>query len=142
MEPTLVNLEDVKTIGGGIDNDWHSVRVRQLHDVKNVCRVGVCFMDPDEETVVFSLEHDDDFKTSHYFGPVNEFYYILEGKFTVWWGKDGSNLNNFLELKRGDCTHYTPGWKYKVKNTGTLPGRFFYVMMAPGGIEKRVKGKT
>jgi len=40
-------------------------------------------------------------------------------------------------LKPGDCTHCNIGWKYKVKNTGNVPGRFFYFLTNPMGIERR-----
>jgi mannose-6-phosphate isomerase-like protein (cupin superfamily) len=67
----------------------------------------------------------------------DEFYYILYGEFTVWWGKDASNLDEFYELKEGDCAYYPTGWKYKVKNTGTVPGKFFFYMSEPrSGVQR------
>ncbi len=74
----------------------------------------------------------------HQYGPCDEFYYILEGEFTVWWGKDASKLDNFYTLKKGDCTHYPTGWKYKVGNTGDSPGKFLWYMTSPPGIQQRL----
>ena len=69
-------------------------------------------------------------------------YYILEGEFTVWWGKDASKLDNFYTLKKGDCAYYPTGWKYKVGNTGDSPGKFLYYMTSPPGIQRRLdKGR-
>ena len=45
--------------------------------------------------------------------------------------KDAANLDEFYVLKEGDCAYYPTGWKYKVKNTGSSPGKFFYYMSSP-----------
>ena len=45
------------------------------------------------------LEEEDDGTAPHHYGPCDEFYYILYGEFTVWWGKDAANLDEFYELK-------------------------------------------
>lgn len=41
-----------------------------------------------------------------------------------------------------DCAYYPTGWKYKVKNSGNVPGKFFYVMTAPPGIKRRFDKKV
>jgi len=105
--------------------------------VKNVGDIGVCFMEPGDETCVFAIEEHDDGTAPHYYGPCDEFYYILYGEFTVWWGKDAANLDEFYVLKEGDCAYYPTGWKYKVKNTGNVPGKFFYYMSVPrSGVQR------
>ena len=71
-----------------------------------------------DETCVFALEDEDDGTAPHQYGPSDEFYYILEGEFTVWWGKDASKLDNCYKLGKGDCTYYPTGWKYKVGKHG------------------------
>ena len=80
-------------------------------------------MEPGDVTCVFALEEEDDGTALHQYGPCDEFYYILEGEFTVWWGKDASKLDNFYKLEKGDCAYYPTGWKYKVANTGDYPGQ-------------------
>ena len=62
---------------------------------------------------------------------------ILEGEFTVWWGKDASNLEDYYALNPGDCAYYPTGWKYHVKNTGDTPGKFFYYMSEPRSGKQR-----
>ncbi|NIO38201.1 hypothetical protein GTO27_10955, partial [Candidatus Bathyarchaeota archaeon] len=34
-------------------------------------------------------------------------------------------------LKAGELGHWTPGWKYSVKNTGDVPGTFFWGLSRP-----------
>ena len=50
----------------------------------------------------------------------------------------GTELDNFYTLKKGDCTHYPTGWKYKVANTGDSPGKFLWYMTSPPGIQQRL----
>jgi mannose-6-phosphate isomerase-like protein (cupin superfamily) len=94
--------------------------------------------EPGDETCVFALEEEDDGTALHQYGPCDEWYYILEGEFTVWWGRDAANLENSYVLEKGDCAYYPTGWKYKVRNTGKVPGKFFYVMTSPPGIQRRL----
>jgi mannose-6-phosphate isomerase-like protein (cupin superfamily) len=62
----------------------------------------------------------------------------LEGEFTLWWGKDAANLDNLFNLKKGDCTYFPTGYKYKAKNTGSTPGKFFFFMTRPEGVQRRL----
>ena len=136
--PQVVSERDVKMVGPGYDESHYiSVPIKQFFSLKNVGNIGVCHMQPGDETCVFALEADDDGATTHQYGPCDEFYYILEGEFTVWWGKDAAALDESYILKKGGCTYYPTGWKYKVKNTGDVPGKFFYFLTSPPGIERR-----
>ena len=136
--PQFVSEGDVKMVGPGHDESHYiTVPIKQLYSLENVGNVGVCFMAPGDETCVFALEATDDGTARHQYGPCDEFYYILEGEFTVWWGQDAEALDNSRVLKPGDCTHYTTGWKYKVKNTGDVPAKFVYFLTSPPGIERR-----
>jgi len=137
-KPQVVSEDDVKTVGPGYDDHYITVPIKELYHVEHFGGVGVCFMEPGMETCVFAIEEEDDNTALHFYGPVDEFYYILEGEFTVWWGKDASNLDHSYVLKKGDCAYYPTGWKYKVKNTGDIPGKFFYVMTTPEGVEPRL----
>ncbi len=136
--PQVVHEQDVKMVGPGHDESHYiSVPIKQFYSIENVGNIGVCHMQPGEETCVFALQAHDDGTTSHHYGPCDEFYYILEGEFTVWWGRNACELNESYVLKKGDCTYYPTGWKYKVKNTGDVPGKFFYFLSSPPGIKRR-----
>ena len=136
--PRVVREGEVETFGPGHDESHYiSVPIKQYYSVENVGNVGVCTMQPGDETCVFALEAVDDGTVPHHYGACDEFYYILEGEFTVWWGTDAAALDHSFVLKPGDCTHYTTGWKYQVRNTGQVPGRFFYFLTSPPGIERR-----
>jgi mannose-6-phosphate isomerase-like protein (cupin superfamily) len=137
-EPQIVSESDVKMVGPGYDDDHYiSVPIKPFFELDGVGDIGVCHMAPGDQTCVFAIEEDDDGTAPHQYGPCDEFYYILEGEFTVWWGKDAANLSRSFELKKGDCTYYPTGWKYKVENTGATPGKFLYFMSSPPGIERR-----
>ncbi len=139
VEPQFVNERDVKMVGPGHDDSHYiTVPIKRFYDIDDVCGVGVCHMEPGDETCVFALEEEDDGTALHQYGPADEFYYILEGEFTLWWGTDAANLEHSRLLVVGDCAYYPTGWKYKVKNTGNTPGKFFYVMTEPPGIERRM----
>jgi mannose-6-phosphate isomerase-like protein (cupin superfamily) len=112
-----------------------------LH-VEDVGTIGLYFMDPGQETIVFSTEPEDDGTADEWYGGIHEFYYILVGEFTVWWGKDASKVRSKnaekLTIKEGECVHYPQGWKYMVKNTGKVPGTFFWgASAAPKGTKPR-----
>ena len=92
-EPQFVNENDVKMVGPGYDDNNHiTVPIKRLFDIDGVCSVGVCHTKPGDETCVFAIEEEDDGTVLHHYGPADEFYYILEGEFTLWWGTDAANL--------------------------------------------------
>ncbi|MBT3535209.1 MAG: cupin domain-containing protein [Rhodospirillaceae bacterium] len=137
-EPMVMRAGEVPMFGPGHDESHYiSVPIQQYYSLDGVGNVGVCHMEPGDETVVFGIETEDDGTAPHHYGPCDEFYYVLDGEFTVWWGTDAAALDNHFVLHPGDCTHYTTGWKYKVKNTGDGPARFFYFLTNPPGIERR-----
>ncbi len=132
VRPQVVSEGKVKMVGPGHDDSHYiSVPIKSFFEINNVGDIGVCYMEPGTETCVFAIEEEDDGTAPHHYGPCDEFYYILYGEFTVWWGKDAENLDNFYVLTEGDCTYYPTGWKSKVKNTGDVPGKFFYYMSSP-----------
>jgi mannose-6-phosphate isomerase-like protein (cupin superfamily) len=136
--PQVVSEQDVKMVGPGYDESHYiSVPLKQFYTLDNVGNIGVCHMEPGDETCVFAIEAHDDGTTPHQYGPCDEFYYVLEGEFTVWWGKDADALDSSYVLNKGDCTYYPTGWKYRVKNTGNVSGKFFYFLTNPPGITRR-----
>ncbi len=134
-EPKAIRLSDIKTYvyKDGLLTTFVSTDVWNL---------GLYFMEPGMDTIVFSLEEDDDETADEWYGPIHEFYLILVGEFTVWYGKDAEQLRKKVGprfvLKAGDVVSYPPGWKYIVQNTGKVPGTFFWGMSAaPKGTERR-----
>lgn len=124
IKPKVMEIADWKTMVYKDGTD-----TVMLH-VEDVGTIGLYFMEPGQETIVFSTEPEDDGTADEWYGAIHEFYYILVGEFTVWWGKDASkvrskNAEKFI-IKEGQCTHYPSGWKYMVKNTGKVPGTFFW----------------
>ncbi len=139
QKPEVVNEAEVKMVGPGYDESHYiTVPIKPFYEIEDFGRIGVCHMNPGQESCVFSLEEEDDGTALHWYGPADEHYYIQEGEFTLWWGKDASNLDNFFTLNTGDCTYFPTGYKYKVKNTGSIPGKFLYFMSAPEGIQTRL----
>ena len=142
-KPQVVHESEIKMVGPGYDESHYiSVPIKSFYEIEGLGSIGVCHMQPGQETCIFSLEEEDDQSALHYYGPVDEFYYILEGQFTLWWGKNAEDLENSYELKAGDCTYYPTGWKYKVKNTGSTPGKFLYFMTNRSDIESRLDHRT
>lgn len=84
---------------------------------------GVCWMSPGEETNLWSShENEDDVPADHWYGPVDETYYIVRGNLTLTWDDD------VFELSPGDTVYLAPGWTYHLKNTGTEEAFFVYNM--------------
>ncbi|MEE9217658.1 MAG: hypothetical protein V3U98_01180 [Acidobacteriota bacterium] len=112
--------------------------------------LGLYFIPPGAQTNTFSLEDEDDGKAVEYYGPCDEFYYVLVGELTMYWGKDAAEVeagrSEKLLLKAGDLGYWARGWKYAVKNTGSVPATFFWgITYPPAGTPRRdltaVKGR-
>ncbi len=104
--------------------------------------LGLYFMPPGAQTNVFSLEDEDDGKAVEYYGPCDEFYYVLVGELTMYWGKDAAEVeagkSEKLQLRAGELGYWARGWKYSVKNTGTAPGTFLWgLTYPPAGTPRR-----
>jgi mannose-6-phosphate isomerase-like protein (cupin superfamily) len=128
MRPSVARLSDVSTVvfKDGLDTKFVSNSAWDL---------GMYFMEPGMTTIVFSTEEKDDGTAEEWYGSAFEFYYIVTGQFTVWFAKDANDLRkkkaSSLVLNEGDVASYPPGWKYMVKNTGNIPGAFFWGKTAP-----------
>jgi mannose-6-phosphate isomerase-like protein (cupin superfamily) len=104
--------------------------------------LGLYFMIPGAQTNVFSLEDRDDGTAEEYYGPCDEFYFVLVGELTMYWGKNaadvGAGKSECLGLKAGDMGYWSRGWKYSVKNTGAVPSSFVWgLTMPPEGTPRR-----
>ncbi|MDH4123262.1 MAG: cupin domain-containing protein [Thermoplasmata archaeon] len=128
LVPMVSRMNDMKTeIGAdGLLTKFVSTEVWDL---------GLYFMEPGMTTIVFSTEEKDDGTAEEWYGWSYEFYYIVQGEFTVWYGKKADDLKRKrtpkLVLKEGDVVSYPPNWKYMVQNTGKIPGSFFWGKTAP-----------
>lgn len=134
-KPEAIRLQDVKTqvFRDGLFTNFLSNEAWDL---------GMYFMEPDLNTIVFSMEQEDDGTAEEWYGPIHEFYLIIAGEFTVWYGHDAEKLRKKecpkIVLRPGDVMSYVPGYKYIVQNTGKIPGTFFWGMGAsPEGVVKK-----
>ncbi len=74
-EPQFVNERDVKMVGPGHDDSHYiTTPIKILHDIDDVCSVGVTHMMPGDESCVFALEEEDDGTALHQYGPADELY--------------------------------------------------------------------
>lgn len=110
--------------------------------INGVGSLGLYFMPPGVKTTVFSMDDTDDGTADEYYGSCHEFYYILVGEFTMYWGEDAAKVkagtSAGLLLKAGDLGFWANGWKYSVENTGKVPGTLFWgLSSAPEGTKIR-----
>lgn len=124
--PTVVNMNSIPTIPA--EEAPTKVRIRRLVTRKangSNLLLGVCFMDPGDETNVWSFkERDDTGADDKYYGPVDETYFVFRGNLELKWDE------GTLELGPGDAVYLAPGYDYHLKNVGTEPA-FFTYSMAP-----------
>jgi len=128
MKPSVTRLSDVSTevFRDGLETRFVSNSAWDL---------GMYFMEPGMTTIIFSTEDKDDRTAEEWYGHAFEFYYIVTGQFTVWFSKSAKSLRDkkapSLVLNEGEVASYPPGWKYLVRNTGNIPGSFFWGKTAP-----------
>jgi len=140
VEPKVYTLNDMVS---GLDDLVPGAHITTIGEVEGLGAVGLYFMQPNAQTTVFSLEDEDDRTADEYYGPCHEFYYILVGEITMYWGKDALELRkgeaNKLHLKAGDMGYWSRGWKYSAKNTGKVPVTWFWGISAPPrGMKPRI----
>ena len=127
-EPSVTRVGDVKT---EVYRDGKLTK----YVSNEAWDLGLYFMEPGMTTIVFSTESEDDRTAEEWYGRAFEFYYIVQGEFTVWYGKDAEALRKHegkkMVLREGDVVSYLPEWKYMVQNTGNIPGVFFWGKTAP-----------
>ncbi len=127
--PAVVPLESVRVIPA--DEAPTKVRIARLI-TRERCGsnllLGACWMDPGEETNVWSFEPEDttDPGDKHY-GPVDETYFVIRGRLRLTW--DGGEL----DIGPDDGVYLAPGWRYHLKNVGDEPA-FFVYGMAPSPV--------
>ena len=88
--------------------------------------LGVCVMDPGEETNLWSSapERDVD-EGDHWYGPVEETYYCINGNLKLTWDEGE------IDFGPNDAIYLAPGWHYRLKNSGSQQAFFVYNMTPP-----------
>ena len=82
VKPQVVSEGDVKMVGPGHDEDHYiSVPIKPLFEVKNVGDIGVCYMEPGDETCVFAIEEEDDGTAPQSIGKSG----CVLARVRVWW---------------------------------------------------------
>jgi len=134
-KPRVVRLSDVKT-------EVYEDGLQTLFVSTPAWDLGLYFMEPGMDTIIFSLDEKDDGTADEWYGASYEFYYIVVGEFRVWYGKNAEEIKTksgpSLDLRQGDLASYPPGWKYLVQNVGKIPGCFFWgKSTVPEGVTPR-----
>ncbi len=84
---------------------------------------GVSWLDPGEETNVWSSRDANDVEPGdHWYGPVDETYFIIRGRLRLTWDE------GVLDVGPDDAVYLAPGWTYHLKNVGDEPAFFVYSM--------------
>ncbi len=61
IKPQVVSEGDVTLVGPGHDDSHYiSVPIKSLFEIDSVGHIGVCYMEPGDETCVFAIEEEDD----------------------------------------------------------------------------------
>lgn len=139
--PRVLTIRDFKF--NGIDRYVPGCRYTEIAEAKGFGEFGLYFMPPGAQTTVFSLESEDDGTADEYYGPRFEFYYMLAGEITMYWGKDADSLRrgeaDQLLLRAGDFGCWEREWKFSARNTGEVPVMFFWGLAdAPPGVSERL----
>ena len=138
IEPRAITMADWKSVP---DDLSPGCDITSMANVEGAGGIGLYFMAPGKQTNSFSMQASDDGTADEYYGMCHEFYYVLVGEFTMYWGEDITKIQkgtaNKVLLKAGDLGYWTPGWKYSVKNTGKVPGTFFWGITRPSVATKR-----
>jgi mannose-6-phosphate isomerase-like protein (cupin superfamily) len=152
-------VEDVETARGRLAEVWFGVSeeiktprpVRLADAHKNVSYggtislfvhtdcwdSGLMFMEPGHKTCVFSMEEADDGTADEWYGPTQEFYYVIAGEFTVSYDTDATRLKRqesaSYQVRAGEYAVHPVGWKFQIECTSSTPGTFLWCKNIPPG---------
>ena len=90
IKPRILSINDFKY--NGPDDLVPGSRYTEIMDAEGFGSFGLYFMEPGSQTTTFSLESEDDKTADEYYGPCFEFYYLLVGEITMYWGKDAEKV--------------------------------------------------
>jgi mannose-6-phosphate isomerase-like protein (cupin superfamily) len=122
--PQIVPLDSVPVIPA--DEAPTKVRIARLvtreRHGSNLL-LGACWMEPGEETNVWSFEPEDRTgEDDKYYGPVDETYFVVRGRLRLTWDEGE------LDIGPDDAVYLAPGWTYRLANVGDEPAFFVYGM--------------
>lgn len=142
IKPRAIAMGDWKSVPDDLSPGCDITSMAgSMAGVEGIGGIGLYFMAPGKQTNTFSMEASDDGTADEYYGMCHEFYYVLVGEFTMYWGEDVAKVQagtaNKVLLKAGDLGYWAPGWKYSAKNTGKVPGTFFWGITGPAPAVKR-----
>ena len=122
--PAVIHLEDVPVIPAA--EAVTRVRIARIITRKRCgsnLLLGACWMDPGEQTNTWSSRDEDDTAPGdHWYGPVDETYFIIRGRLRLTWD-EGS-----FDLGPNDSVYLAPGWTYHLENVGDESAFFVYGM--------------
>ena len=102
---------------------------------------GLMYVAPGGDTAVFSMEQTDDGTADEWYGPTQEFYFIVAGEFTVSYDTDAERLRRkgspSYVVHAGEYAVHPVGWKYQIQCTSATPGTFLWCKHIPAGLTVR-----
>jgi mannose-6-phosphate isomerase-like protein (cupin superfamily) len=122
--PMVIPLEDVPVTPA--EQAVTKVRIARIVTRKRCgsnLLLGASWLDPGEETNWWSSREDDDTaEGDHWYGPVDETYFIIRGRLRLTWDE------GHFDVGPDDSVYLAPGWSYHLKNIGDEPAFFVYGM--------------
>jgi len=123
-KPMVISLADVPVIPAA--QAVTKVRIARIVTRKRCgsnLLLGASWLDPGEETNWWSSRDDDDVaEGDHWYGPVDETYFIIRGRLRLTWDE------GHFDVGPDDSVYLAPGWTYHLKNIGDEPAFFVYGM--------------
>lgn len=123
-KPMVIPLEDVPVTPA--EQAVTKVRIARIITRKRCgsnLLLGASWLDPGEETNWWSSRDDDDMsEDDHWYGPVDETYFIIRGRLRLSWDE------GHFDVGPDDSVYLAPGWTYHLKNIGDEPAFFVYGM--------------
>lgn len=122
--PMVIPLEDVPVVPA--EQAVTKVRIARIVTRKRCgsnLLLGASWLDPGEETNTWSSRAEDDMaEGDHWYGPVDETYFIIRGRLRLTWDE------GHFDVGPDDSVYLAPGWTYHLKNIGDEPAFFVYGM--------------
>lgn len=126
--PCVVNMNSVAPVSPD-QALTKTIRLRRL--ITNAAHgsnlmLGVAFLDPGEETNVWSFkDKDEKDATNQSYGLTEETYFVFRGNLVLSWDEGK------LDIGPGDAVYLAPGYNYQLKNVGIEPAFLTYSMTPP-----------
>lgn len=100
---------------------------------------GLMYVAPGNDTAVFSMEETDDGTADEWYGPMQEFYFIVAGEFKVSYDTDAGKLKRkespSYVVRAGEYAVHPIGYKYQIQCISQTPGTFLWCKNIPKGLE-------